>query len=256
VPPQLHWFTMDRTNRQTRVAITWLGIAILGVAGTILPSALGMDGMGGGYAIAFVSGFIALAALITAAIFWARARVLGRLLAGRDVLAHWTYPEDERSDRTKKELAEEKKASWTLLLVIAGFSLLIGIGFLIADPEAGRFVLLLLIGVVALLAVVAALAPRMRYARRRRASPEAFVSRDGAYVLGMLHTWRLLGARVDEAEVPEGRKPTLRVTYSAPVIYARFFLTRQSYTVSIPVPPGEEERAREIARVLGGVGAP
>jgi hypothetical protein len=209
-----------------------------------------MDGMRGGYAIAFVSGFVALAALITAAVFAARAQILAQLLAGRDVLAHWTYPEDEHADRAQKELAQEKKASWTLLLIIAGFSFVIGIGFLIADPDAGRFVLLVLAGVVVLLAVVAMLAPRIRYGRRRRASPEAIVSREAAYVFGMLHTWRLLGARVERAEVTKGRGATLRVAYSAPVIYGRFFLTRQSNTVSIPIPPGEEERADEAARAI------
>jgi hypothetical protein len=232
--------------------MVWVGIAILGILGAALPFVLGMDGMGGGYAIAFVSGFVALSALITALVFAARARVLGRLLAGHGLLAHWTYPEEERKEHTRKELAEEKKASWALLLIIAGFSLLIGIGFWIADPEAGRFVFFILLGVVALLAVVAALAPRIRHARRRRAAPEAFVSREGAYVLGMLHTWRLLGARIEGAEVTDGQRPVLRVAYSAPVIYGRFFLTRQSYTVSIPVPRGEEDRARDAARAIAG----
>ncbi len=230
----------------------WAGISVLAAFGATLPFALEMDGMGGGYAIAFVSGFVALCGLITVAVYAVRARILGRLLSGTGVLVHWTYPEAERADHTRKELAEEKKASWMLLLLIAGFSLLIGLGFLIADPDAGRFVLLVLAGVVALLTIVAALAPRIRHARRRRAAPEAFVSREGAYVLGMLHTWRLLGAHVEGAQVTEGQKPVLRVAYSAPVIYGRFFLSRQSYTVSIPVPRGEEDRARDAARAIEG----
>jgi hypothetical protein len=225
---------------------------MFGVFGAILPSAFGVDGMGGGYAIAFVSGFVALCGLITAAVFTARARILGRLLSGTGVLAHWIYPEGERADHVRKDLAEERKGSWTLLPIIAGFSLVIGVGFLIADPDAGRFALLALAGVVALLAVVAALAPRTRRARRLRAAAEAIVSLEGAYVLGILHTWRLLGARVEEAQIAEGLKPVLRVTYSAPALYGKFFYTRRNYTVSIPVPRGEEERARDIARALQG----
>jgi hypothetical protein len=243
---------MNPRNHQTRIATVWAGISVLAVVGAILPSALGMDGMGGGYAIAFVSGFIALCSLIATAVFAARARILGRLLSGTGCLAHWMYPEEERTDHARKELAEEKKASWMLLLVIAAFSFVIGLGFLVADPEAGQFVLLVLAGVVALLAMVAVLAPRIRNARRRQAAPEAFVSWEGAYVLGMLHTWRLLGARVEQAQVTEGAKPMLRVEYSAPVVYGRFFLSRQSYTVSIPVPHGEESRARDAAGAIEG----
>ncbi len=245
---------MSQRNRQARVAMTWAGIGVAAAAGAALPFALGMDGMGGGFAIAFASGFFALASFIAASVFAARARVLGRLLAEEGLLAHWTYPEAERKQHAEKELTEEKRASWTLLAVIAGFSLLIGIGFLIADPDAGRYVLLVLVGVVAVLAGVAFFAPRARASRRRRAAPEAFVSREAAYVLGMLHTWRLLGARVEEAAFAPGRKPVLRVTYSAPVLYGRFLLARQSYTVSIPVPPGEEERALEAARAIAGEG--
>jgi hypothetical protein len=243
---------MKRRNPQARVALIWGLVAVLGAAGTVLPTALGMDGMGGGYAIAFVSGFVALCGVVAAAIFAVRARVLWRLFSGRSVLAHWTYPAEDRTDHVDKELTEERKGSWALFLVIAAFSVVIGVGFLIADPDAGRFVFFVLMGVVALLAAVAALAPRMRHRRRRRATPEAIVSVEGAYVLGMLHTWRLLGARVEGAELAQAKKQVLRVSYSAPFLYGRFFLGRQTYTVLIPVPRGEEERAESVVRSLRG----
>ncbi len=245
---------MRRRNPQARVAWIWVGIGVLGVAGVFLPFVFGMEGMGGGFAIAVVCGFLALSAAIAASVFAARARILGRLFRGADVLACWTYPEADRTNHAKKELAEEKKASWVLLLIIAAFALLIGIGFLIADPDAGRFVLLVMVGLVALLAVVAFLAPSIRHRKRRRAVPEAIVSREGAYVFGMLHTWRLLGARIEDVDLATGAKPVLHVTYSAPVLYGKVFLTRQSYTVSIPVPPGEQGRAEEVAQALRGGG--
>jgi hypothetical protein len=243
---------MKRRNPQARVAWIWVGIGALGVAGIFLPFALGMEGMGGGFAIAAVSGFLALSAAIAAAIFAVRARILGRLFGGVNVLANWTYPEADRADQARKELAEEKKASWVLLLIIAAFALLIGVGFLIADPDAGRFVLLIMVGLVVLLAFVAFLAPRVRHRKRRRAVSEAIVSSEAAYVFGMLHTWRLLGARIDDVSLAAGSRPMLHVTYSAPVLYGKIFLTRQSYTVSIPVPPGEQSRAEEIAETLSG----
>lgn len=243
---------MKRRNPQVRVAWIWVGIGALGVGGIFLPFAFGMEGMSGGFAIAAVSGFLALSAVICVAIFAARARILGRLLRGRGVLAHWTYPETDCADQAKKELAEEKKASWVLLLIIAAFALLAGIGFLIADPDAGRFVLLVMVGLVVVLALVAFLAPRARHRKRRRAVSEAIVGPEGAYVFGMLHTWRLLGARIDDVSLVAGSKPMLHVTYSAPVLYGKVFLTRQSYAVSIPVPPGEQGRAEEIAQALRG----
>jgi uncharacterized membrane protein HdeD (DUF308 family) len=243
---------MKQRNPQARVAWTWFGVGVLGAVGVVLPFVFGMEGMAGGFAIAVVCGFLALSAAITAAVFAARARVLGKLLRGDGVLAHWTYPAADRAEQAKKELGEEKKASWGLLLIIAVFSLLIGVGFWVADPDAGRVVFLVMVGLVALLAVVATLAPLARHRKRRRATPEAIVSREGAYVFGMLHTWRLLGARIDDVELAGGAKPVLRVTYSAPVLYGKIFLTRQSYTVLVPVPAGETDRAQEVADALRG----
>jgi len=237
---------MKRRNRQTRVALAWWCVLALSVLGGFLPFWLGMDGMDGGFAIAFGCLFVGIVALITAAVFTARARVLVRLLAGEGVLAHWTYAREDQQQQATQEAVEERKASWGLLLIIAVFALLIGGGFWIADPEAGRLVFLVMVGVVALLSVVAAGAPRYREARRRRAEPMALVSREGAYVFGMLHTWRLLGARVEGGEVLRGRRPTLSIEYSAPVVYGRFFFTRQSYVVAIPIPRGEEERAEGV----------
>jgi len=241
---------VNSRNRQARIASVWGVVALIAAAGAALPSLAGIDGMAGGYAISVSSGFIALVGAIAAAVFYARARILAHLLRGHGVLVHWTYPDDARQEQTRKELAEETKGSWMLFWIIAAFCLVIGIGFLIADPEAGRFVLFVLLGIVALIAVVAALAPRIRYAKRRRAVPEAIVSMEGAYVLGMLHTWRLLGARVESADVSDSRRPVLHVTYSAPMVYGKFFYARQQYTVQIPVPPGETRRAEEVASFL------
>ncbi|MDD4903764.1 MAG: hypothetical protein PHX77_04625 [Candidatus Bipolaricaulis sp.] len=243
---------MKPRNPQARIASIWVGVGVLGVVGAVLPSVFGMEGMAGGFAIAVICGFLTLCAAITAAVFAARARVLGRMLRGDGVLVHWTYPTADRAEQTEKEFDEERKASWGLLLIMAAFSLVMGIGFLVADPDAGRYVFFAMIGLVALLAAVATLAPLARRRKRGRATPEAIVSCDGAYVFGMLHTWRLLGARVDDVELAGGAKPTVRVTYSAPVLHGRILLTRQSYTVSIPVPPGARERASEIVGALRG----
>ncbi|MEW5825477.1 MAG: hypothetical protein AB1778_01485 [Candidatus Bipolaricaulota bacterium] len=245
---------MARRNRQARVALAWWSILGLSILGGFLPFWLGMDGMDGGFAIAFGCLFVGIVALIAALVFTARSRILARLLAGQGLLVRWTYAPESQQRQATEEAVEERKASWGLLLIIALFAVLIGGGFWIADPEAGRWVFFTMLGVVAILAVVATAAPRYREARRRRAEPLALVSREGAYVLGMLHTWRLLGARVEGGGVSRGRRPTLNFEYSAPVVYGRFFFTRQSYVVSIPIPPGEEERAEEVLQaVIEGV---
>ena len=53
-----------------------------------------IDGFSGGYAIVFVSFFLAASAIAVAALFFHRARVMDFILNSTQPLAHWTYSPD------------------------------------------------------------------------------------------------------------------------------------------------------------------
>jgi hypothetical protein len=97
--------------------------------------------------------------------------------------------------------------------------------------------------VVTLLAVLAALVPRVRHGQRSRAAQEAIVSLDAAYVAGTLYVWGGFGARIEDVGIVLGGTPTLQITYSTPLFYER-------RVISVPIPRGEEGHASEAARAL------
>ena len=80
----------------------------------IFLSYLFIDGMDGGYAIAFVSLFLAISSVAVALLFVHRARVMDTILADPSPLAHWTYPEDmcpcQSVEREYGEYQERNKA--------------------------------------------------------------------------------------------------------------------------------------------------
>ena len=233
-------------NPQKTVVRVALGVVLLGTLLIVLPF-FTMDGMSGGFALTTGGAFIFLCGAITAAVYASRARTLGRILAEKNLLAHWRVDDAEQRRHADAEYEEEKKEKGALFLVVAVITLAIGLVFLFVAGEAGPIVFLVLLGVLAIVGLVAWSGPRIHRRRSRRIGGEVYISADGAYVDGMLHTWRLLGARIEHASFEEGQTPTLEIAYSAPVMYGR-----QAYTIRIPVPRDQEERAREVVRKLCG----
>jgi hypothetical protein len=219
--------------------------AAFAAAGAALPLALGVDVMAGGLAAAFVGGVLSVCGIAASLVFAARALSLARLLRGEEVLVHWTYPDIARATATAETSPRDEDARGVGPLVVVAFALALGGCFWLLAPSVGRGVFFGFVGLALVVCIAAGLAPRMRRARRARAIPEAALSLEGAYVVGSLHAWGLLGARIESAEVTATSVPRLQVTYSSPVPYGR-----RETVVTIPIPPGEEERASEAARAL------
>ena len=236
---------MRRPNGQARAAVAWGAVSAIGLAGAVLPLALGMSGVEGGYALTFAGALLAVIGAAAAAVFTLRARLLSRLFAGSGVLAHWTYPEGVGELLSDCEAFPRR--TWGRVLFPVGIPICVGIASLclFADPGAARRVLPILFGAILIAGALTALEPTVRRAKRERAPREAIVSLDVAYAFGAFHVWSQWGASIVDAGVVPGRAPLLRVSYlrlAAP--------GRQLATVAIPIPPGEEARAWDVARAL------
>ncbi len=236
---------MARRRRLIRPHLVWGVVAAVGGVGALLPAALGLGAMSGGSVLAFVGCLVALPGLAFSISSGVRSRILARLLDGSRVLAHWPLPSAAAAEHAALRLAVEREQGWRLFLVLAILSIAVGIVFVLSDPDGAWAILLASAGVVGLLAILAALLPRLRHARRRSAAQDAIVSLDAAYVAGTLHAWGALGARIEDVAIVPGETLALRVAYSTPLL-----CERRDASVSIPVPRGEEWRAAEAARAL------
>jgi hypothetical protein len=242
---------MKRRNGQARAAVAWGAVSMIGMAGALLPLTWGqMDRMDGGYALAFGGGVLAVCGAAAAWVFALRARILARLFSGTGQLAHWTYLESEQAMHADRECAEGRRRNRALFRVIAAVCAAIALLYLLADPDAGRVVIPVLIGTLLLSAAGAEVQPRLRRWRRRRGVPEAIVSLEAAYVLGTLHAWTLLGAHIKDCGIAPGGAPELSISYSLGMLGGR-----GPASATVPVPPGEEARASDIARALRAVHA-
>jgi len=229
-------------NPTHRTAIIWGIVTALAIFAIFAPNIFGMDGFRGGFAISALSLIVAVTGIIVTVIYARRARLLNRILDNEDLLAHWTYSQEEWNQYAEKEFQTEKKEKRMLFYM----ALFFGILFFAFDREGGLWVLISMLGLIALIAFVAWFAAWYNYRQNKKYLGEAYITRDAVYLNRQLHTWRGLGARLESVVLAEkGSRQIVAFTYSAP---SR--MGRQEYTVRVPVPQGQEKAAEKLAEKL------
>jgi hypothetical protein len=232
-----------KDNPTRRTAIIWGIVTALAIFAIFAPHIFGMDDLRGGFAISAISLMVALTGIIVTVIYAQRARLLGRILRGDNLLAHWTYSREEWGQYAEKEFRTESKEKRFLFYIVAGIALFFGILFFIFDREAGLWVLISMLGLIALIAFVAWFAAWYDYRQNRKYLGEAYITSDAVYLNRQLHTWRGLGARLESVSLVENEpQQLLAFTYSAPTR-----MGRQEYTVRVPVPEGQKKAAEKLA---------
>lgn len=227
-------------NPQRRTAVICWIVTALFVFAIFAPSIFGIDGMNGGYAMSFLSLVAAITSLVVAIMYQGRAAALDRILKGENLLAHWKYTPAEWQSYAEKEYAREKREKRSLFYLVAVISLVVGIGFTIAQPDGGWAVLLVLGGLVVLIAFVAFSTTRYNYWMNKKYRGEAYITPDGVYLNRMLHLFRGWGASLEDVSYNEKEK-FLAFQYSTPNRNGR-----SDYTLRVPVPAGKEEEARHV----------
>lgn len=124
---------------------------------------------------------------------------------------------------------------------MAVFALVGGGVVFVADPDAGRWVFLVMVGLVVLSGIAAFTSVRSAQARNQERVGEAYVSPLGVLINGQLHAWNGMGFTFDGVEWADGEPPVLAFHYSFPSRSGR-----QRETVRVPVPAGQEPVARGL----------
>jgi hypothetical protein len=208
------------------------------------PVGLGwIDGFEGGFALAMLGLLMMLTGIITAIVFFRLARRYEQIVSDRGPLAHWTYTDAEWQAYTEAEHEEDTRNRWTLVAIISAFALFFGVLFALFDREAGVYVLLVMLGLIAIVSFTAFITSRQNYRRNVLHKGETIISSEGIILNGQLHAWNVIGSRLERVDYVEAPVPVVEFEYSA---VSR--TGRDSYTVRVPVPSNEEKNARDTVR--------
>lgn len=237
-------------NTEWKKAYLSVGAAILFFLVCVL-SYTAIDGMSGGYAIAFVAFFLSVSGVAVALLFVTRARVMDAILADPAPLAHWTYPEGIAREHAEREYREFRERNRAMFVLIGGMLIVVALFFFIFVENGGAETALILLGVTVLLFVVSRVTPWLEQRRALNAPHEAIITREGIVYEGSVYPFRTFlvwwhGVTLREA----GRKEPAALVFSFTQLVGRFVV--QPFEVVVPVPVGEEERAGRVVRELEG----
>ena len=233
-----------KANPQKKVAIWALVAALIGLFLMLGPVGFGwMDGFGGGFALAAFGLLIMIAGLTTAVLFFRLAKRYDRILSDKNPLARWTYSDAEWRAFTEADYKIDRKNRWILAGIISAFAIFFGILFAIIDPEAGIYVLFVMLGLIVLVSITAFLTSQQNYRRNVRHKGETLIASDGLILNGQLHAWNVVGSKLERVDYMEGTPSMIEFEYSAVSRNGR-----DSYTVRVPIPAGQEKSARDIVQ--------
>ncbi len=214
-------------------------------------SIIAIDGMNGGYALAFVAFFLALSGLVVALLFLARARAMDAILSDPSPLAHWDYPEAMMQESIEREYQEFQARNHVMFLVIGGMLGLVALFFLIFVSDGGFETALVLLAIAGLLFVVSRLAPWLEHRQAATAPREAVITHRGVVYCGTVYPFRSFLISYEGASFHEPKRNTpAMITLSFSQLVGQFII--RPYTVAIPVPAGEEGTARQVVQDLHG----
>lgn len=243
-------------NREQVGVYAGLLITAFGIALLIDPSLIEMDMLSGGYALRFVGMFVLLIGLLVTWMWRARAMVMAQLLAGENLLAHWTYPVAQAQQHAARTFAEAREQNRGLFIITTILIFLIGIPVLVIPmwhelyvwPQPLAWTIILVyFALIPLLGLFAWGMPRLAYRRALQDGGDAYIARDGLFVNGALYTWQrplsyLKGVRFYR----DGKQPALEFDISN--LTRLGILHYATSTVRVPVPRGQEEQAENVAQ--------
>jgi hypothetical protein len=231
----------EKTNALIALAVG----AGLGGFMILLPFVIGLDGMSGGFALGFVGFFAAITGLAVMVFFLFRAAELSRILKGEECLVHWRYDPLEWRAFTEEEYARRKSYNWRLWIIVGGMCFVVGLAFWIADHDAGRWVFLVMLGMMAVTGLTAYVAPLAERACNRRRVGECWIGRSGVYINGQFASWRAAAGRLENVSLAGAGRKYLQFDFSFLSRYGR-----QSASLRVPVPLGQENVAEQVLSAL------
>ena len=205
------------------------------------------------YWMIFVGAILLLTFIICFFMFVSQSNRLDRMFRGIDLLAHWSFAENERLEKAEEEFLQRKSGNRVMLLIIAAFFIVIGGLFAIFgfdDIEDAMFFILLMLGILAFIAIIALLTPGARYRKMKQAAPEVFVGPYSAWVMEEYVQWKAPMTKITSVQYSKDREDNFTITVNF-FIWQRY--GPQPHTCRIPVPEGSETEAEVVASDIANI---
>jgi hypothetical protein len=232
-------------NPEKNTGIIWFVITIgsfllmILFAAVFLPSGFTF----GRFFPAVLLGCVSFLGMIFAPTFYWSGKKLDSLLAGKDLLARWSYRPEEIGSMLEDEKKRQKKLRVVVLFFVC---LCLGMGVLFCYAwgrwdyvAVSEYVLLLMLTLVFMYAGL----PAMGFDPAN--ATDMYLGRNGVLFAGRFHIWGFWGAHLVSVNYLPGTPASVGIVYSHVSKEGP-----QVINISIPVPPGKEREAQDAVRAL------
>jgi hypothetical protein len=199
----------------------------------------------GAFALMFAGGIMGLTAFIAVFLLRSRNRHRRNLVAGRDLLARWTYTADEWKAFAPGETHRLADDKGMLLKIMAGFMLVATVATVLISRRPALFVGGILAGIWILCWAIVRMQVHRQSKLEQAPPPEIRISAQALLIGGQLHVWSGWGNRLEKCLMDEQAPPKIAITYSTP---GR--TSRPTQTVCVPIPTGREAEAAALVNRL------
>ena len=237
----------------------WKKMAASAIAAVVftaicLASFFTIDGMNGGFALAFVSFFLVISSIVVALLFFTRARAMDAILADPSPLAHWDYPEAMVQETIEREYQEFRGRNYAMFIFIGGMLGLVALFFILFMGEGGLETGLVLLAIAVLLFAVSRVTPWLEHRRAESAPRETIITHRGVVYQGAVYPFRsfLIFFNGVSFSGPQ-RKTQAMIIFSFTQLVGQFII--RPFDIAVPVPVGEEDTAHRVVRELGAKGS-
>ncbi len=233
--------------------VRWSAVFAVIFSGMILwPFVHGTVGSGFSFASILMGGLFLIGALVGLWLFGSQVRQLRDMVEGGRFLAHFTFDPAEWKAFAEWNYGEEasnKRAMWLVIFVI---SVVVGVGFMLAmRDEASVWVFAGLMGFMAVLWLLAVGLPWLTRRRDLKRQGEVYVGERCVYLNGSVHSWGMLGSRLDSVQLEKKPLPHILRVYSYMMLAGRsLYFFRNYVEVRIPVPRGQEDAGAAVVKAL------
>ncbi len=210
-----------------------------------------INGMNGGYALSFVSFFLVVSSVAVAGFFLRRARMMEIIMNTSELLVHWTYPEEIARISVEREYREYMDRNHALFIVTGGMLVAVALFFLIFVEDGGFETGVFLLIFTIFLFTISRVTPGLERKQALKTPHEAFIAQKGIIYEGVVYPFRSFLMNMDGVSLQKakGKNPSM-IIFSFNQL-AGLYIAR-SFDIMVPVPSGEENKAQEIVRALGG----
>jgi hypothetical protein len=210
-----------------------------------------IDGMEGGYAIAFVSFYIIICGIAVAALFFHRARVMDAILNSNQLLAHWIYSPDMAHESAYQEYADYQARNKALFFLIGGMLAAVAIFFILFIEEGGLETGIILFAIAVLLFIVSRITPKIQMKHALAAPHEAYIAQNGIIYEGAVYPFRSFMMNMNKVFLQKGTlKKNPALIFSFTQLVGLYII--QPFDIVVPIPAGQEDTAYRVVRSLGG----